>query len=86
MLALLRVWAEDPDVHVRRLVSEGTRPRLPWAPRLRRFQQDPRKDASADQQWLIRHALRSSVKRAESGALNVLGFDGVPEVRLARIK
>jgi len=37
----LRVWASDPDEHVRRLVSEGTRPRLPWAPRLRRFQQDP---------------------------------------------
>jgi hypothetical protein len=26
---------------VRRLVSEGTRPRLPWAPRLRAFQKDP---------------------------------------------
>jgi 3-methyladenine DNA glycosylase AlkC len=37
----LRLWARDDNVHVRRLVSEGTRPRLPWAPRLRRFQQDP---------------------------------------------
>ena len=37
----LRVWATDDNVHVRRLVSEGTRPRLPWAPRLRRFQDDP---------------------------------------------
>ncbi|APE43906.1 hypothetical protein BOO69_11175 [Sulfitobacter alexandrii] len=27
---LLR-WSEDPNYHVRRLVSEGTRPRLPWA-------------------------------------------------------
>ncbi len=40
-LAALRRWARDPNVHVRRLVSEGTRPRLPWAPRLRRFQEDP---------------------------------------------
>jgi 3-methyladenine DNA glycosylase AlkC len=40
-LARLRLWAHDPNVHVRRLVSEGTRPRLPWAPRLRPFQQDP---------------------------------------------
>jgi len=40
-LGRLRLWARDPDVHVRRLVSEGTRPRLPWAPRLRRFQDDP---------------------------------------------
>ncbi len=37
----LRTWAGDPNVHVRRLVSEGTRPRLPWAPRLRSFQADP---------------------------------------------
>ncbi|QJF50878.1 DNA alkylation repair protein [Roseobacter ponti] len=30
-LADLAVWAEDDNYHVRRLVSEGTRPRLPWA-------------------------------------------------------
>lgn len=30
-LAELAVWAEDDNYHVRRLVSEGTRPRLPWA-------------------------------------------------------
>ena len=41
-LERLRIWAGDPDAHVRRLVSEGTRPRLPWAPRLKRFQDDPR--------------------------------------------
>lgn len=37
----LRAWAGDANVHVRRLVSEGTRPRLPWAPRLRAFQENP---------------------------------------------
>jgi hypothetical protein len=40
-LARLRKWASDPSPHVRRLVSEGTRPRLPWAARLRAFQKDP---------------------------------------------
>ena len=40
-LERLRKWATDPNHHVRRLVSEGTRPRLPWAPRLKRFQDDP---------------------------------------------
>ena len=30
-LARLAVWAEDGNYHVRRLVSEGTRPKLPWA-------------------------------------------------------
>lgn len=29
--ARLQKWATDPNYHVRRLVSEGTRPRLPWA-------------------------------------------------------
>ena len=37
----LRRWTEDPDEHVRRLVSEGTRPRLPWAPQLRGLIADP---------------------------------------------
>lgn len=40
-LAHLREWAHDPNPHVRRLVSEGTRPRLPWAMRLDPFIADP---------------------------------------------
>ncbi len=40
-LARLREWASDPNEHPRRLVSEGTRPRLPWAGRLKAFQADP---------------------------------------------
>ncbi|ELS57052.1 hypothetical protein [Streptomyces viridochromogenes] len=34
-------WTRHPDPHVRRLASEGTRPRLPWAPRLTAFVADP---------------------------------------------
>jgi 3-methyladenine DNA glycosylase AlkC len=41
MLAILQEWVHDPSPHVRRLVSEGTRPRLPWAMRLRPFMEDP---------------------------------------------
>lgn len=33
-LARLLEWTRDPDPHVRRLCSEGTRPRLPWAIRI----------------------------------------------------
>ncbi len=40
-LITLRQWCDDPSEHVRRLVSEGTRPRLPWAARLPAFQRDP---------------------------------------------
>jgi len=40
-LERLMQWTRDPSEHVRRLVSEGTRPRLPWASRLPAFQRDP---------------------------------------------
>ena len=40
-LAVLAQWVHDPNAHVRRLVSEGTRPRLPWAGRLYQFIEDP---------------------------------------------
>ncbi|WP_096187892.1 DNA alkylation repair protein [Evansella halocellulosilytica] len=33
-LILLNKWVHDDNVHVRRLVSEGSRPRLPWAKRI----------------------------------------------------
>jgi len=41
-LASLSEWAEDESCHVRRLVSEGTRPRLPWTMQLKQFIEDPR--------------------------------------------
>ncbi|MFO0676212.1 MAG: DNA alkylation repair protein [Polyangiaceae bacterium] len=31
---VLRAWTKDPSAHVRRLVSEGTRPYLPWGSRV----------------------------------------------------
>ncbi len=31
VLDRMALWAEHPNYHVRRLVSEGTRPKLPWA-------------------------------------------------------
>ena len=33
-LAIIATWAKDDNHHVRRLVSEGTRPRLPWGVQL----------------------------------------------------
>lgn len=41
-LSLLTKWVDDPDPHVRRLCSEGTRPRLPWAPRIPAFINNPK--------------------------------------------
>ena len=40
-LAIISAWVGDPDQHVRRLASEGTRPRLPWAMRLPQLVKDP---------------------------------------------
>ncbi len=38
----LHRWVHDPSPHVRRLVSEGSRPRLPWGLRLQALVNDPR--------------------------------------------
>lgn len=40
-LATLRQWTRDPDESVRRLASEGARPRLPWGLRLQDLVRDP---------------------------------------------
>ncbi len=34
-------WAKNPNKHIRRLASEGCRPRLPWGIRLQAFVRDP---------------------------------------------
>ena len=36
-LKILLTWTKDKNKHVRRLTSEGVRPRLPWATKLQRF-------------------------------------------------
>ncbi len=40
-MAFMLKWAESSDHHVRRLSSEGCRPRLPWAMALPKFKADP---------------------------------------------
>ncbi|WP_312365730.1 DNA alkylation repair protein [Ensifer sp.] len=40
-LAIIGSWVTDANHHVRRLASEGTRPRLPWAMRLPKLIRDP---------------------------------------------
>ena len=39
--ATLQRWLDDPSPHVRRLVSEGSRPRLPWGLQLKGLIADP---------------------------------------------
>jgi 3-methyladenine DNA glycosylase AlkC len=40
-LAIMGKWVDHPDYHVRRLLSEGTRPRLPWGMQLPQLIADP---------------------------------------------
>jgi 3-methyladenine DNA glycosylase AlkC len=40
-LAALQAQLHHPNPHIRRLISEGTRPRLPWASHLRPFRDNP---------------------------------------------
>lgn len=42
VLGLMRQWADDADWRLRRLASEGARPRLPWGLRLGGLVKDPR--------------------------------------------
>ncbi|MEQ8842202.1 MAG: hypothetical protein RIB98_14560 [Acidimicrobiales bacterium] len=124
-LAAMRVWVRSSDEAVRRLPSEGTRPYLPWGPKVQALLDDPeigiellhalRHDPSETvrrsvanhlndiarnhparvveicEHWqaepatdptMIRHALRSLVKKGNAGALAVLGFTTDPEVEV----
>jgi len=41
MMAQMLAWTEHPNPHVRRLASEGSRPRLPWGMALSEIKRDP---------------------------------------------
>jgi 3-methyladenine DNA glycosylase AlkC len=41
MMDKMEKWTQHPNHHVRRLASEGSRPRLPWAIALPKFKKDP---------------------------------------------
>jgi 3-methyladenine DNA glycosylase AlkC/urease beta subunit len=79
-LARLAEWTRDPSVHVRRLVSEGTRPRLPWARRLRDFQRDPRPVLELLE--LLKDDPELYVRRSVANNLNDIGKDH-PELLFA---
>jgi 3-methyladenine DNA glycosylase AlkC len=40
-LLVLKKWAKSNNFHLRRLASEGSRPKLPWTPKLVTFIQNP---------------------------------------------
>ncbi len=126
-LQTLTRWSEDSHYHVRRLCSEGTRPKLPWSRKIdlpvhapiplldvlhadrTRFvtrsvanhindisKIDPalavrtltrwkksRRQAAAELDFIIRHALRSLIKAGDPAALKLLGALHGADVRVA---
>lgn len=117
MMAQMLEWSKHPNEHLRRLASEGSRPRLPWGRALNEFKMDPSpilpiletlkndpseyvrrsvanslNDISKDnpelalkiaKKWhgktintdrLIKHALRTLLKKANPTALTLFGF------------
>jgi 3-methyladenine DNA glycosylase AlkC len=73
VLEHLRQWVHDPSEHVRRLVSEGTRPRLPWGLQLKRFIADPSPCVP-----LLEHLVNDSseyVRRSVANHLNDIAKD-----------
>jgi 3-methyladenine DNA glycosylase AlkC len=116
-LKFVKKFAVSKNYHVRRLASEGIRPRLPWGEALPNFKKDPQKilpilevlkfdskkyvqksiannlnDISKDNpkialdllarwqgegvaEFIIRHALRTLLKKGDQAALKIIGAD-----------
>ena len=66
-------WAEDPDPRVRRLASEGCRPRLPWGMTLPPFREDPAPILPILE--TLRHDPSEDVRRSVANNLNDIAKD-----------
>ncbi len=120
------VWSKHENHHLRRLASEGSRPKLPWAPSLKGFISDPTpslpilenlkndnslyvkksvanhiNDISKDHpdlvlqiakkwygnatntNWIVKHALRTLLKKGNKKALSIFGLDNSKNINIA---
>ncbi len=82
-LKVMKRWSRDENEHVRRLASEGSRPRLPWSFRLEALVTDPSPAAS------ILENLRADpslyVRKSVANHLNDISKDH-PDWMLAKLK
>ena len=70
-MAFLQRWAADTNPHVRRLASEGTRLRLPWAPRVAWLDQNPERVLALLER--LKDDSSTLVRRSVANNLNDLG-------------
>lgn len=81
-LTIVGRWTNHPDEHVRRLASEGTRPRLPWAKRVQGVLDRP--DATRPILEPLRRDDSSYVRRSVANHLNDISrVDPVLAVEIA---
>jgi 3-methyladenine DNA glycosylase AlkC len=64
----MRRWVDDDDEAVRRLPSEGTRPFLPWGPKVQGLIDDPR--IGLELMTRLRHDPSETVRRSVANHLN----------------
>ncbi|MBO9152133.1 DNA alkylation repair protein [Chitinophaga sp. GCM10012297] len=126
-LKVMNKWAEDKNHHVRRLASEGSRPRLPWSFKLDGIIKKPAltqtilEKLNADEElyvrksvanhlndhskdntaymlqlvknwdkrhrhtaWIIKHAIRTLIKKGDKEALDIFGFGEEAQVKFGR--
>ncbi len=77
MMAQMRAWATHPHEQVRRLASEGCRPRLPWGVALAAFKQDPAPVLEVLE--LLKDDPAETVRRSVANNLNDIAKDN-PQV------
>ncbi|MEM7563582.1 MAG: DNA alkylation repair protein [Pseudomonadota bacterium] len=83
VLQRMQRWAEHPHPMVRRLASEGARPRLPWAMALPQLKQDPGPLMAILEK--LKQDESDSVRRSVANNLNDISKDN-PEFTIAVVK
>lgn len=73
MYGVMVAWAEDEDWRVRRLATEGCRPRLPWGMALKPVQEDPTPILPILE--TLRHDESEDVRRSVANNLNDIAKD-----------
>jgi len=79
----MKIWAKSDDEHLRRLASEGCRPRLPWAIALQKFKKDPSKVLEILE--LLKNDQSFYVRKSVANNLNDISKDN-PQITIEFVK
>jgi 3-methyladenine DNA glycosylase AlkC len=78
MLFQMQLWAKSENEHIRRLASEGCRPRLPWGIALSMFKKDPKPVLSILE--ILKKDPSLYVRKSVANNLNDISKDNAPLV------